>query len=828
MHRSLPLSVCLFALVAAPAAAAPPAEDCNLRLTLIGGYAVDGRRADVTFELPIRGGQWPDRFDGYAAWFSRGHQVATLKEHRAEVGEDVLVLDVEVVGDHWVRGGTAAYTVTLTPDGTGGYTGAYEGTFEQDGSARLNFPMPGQPPQPTGPKTDDQPDKRPGGDAPKPAPADGLLELMGGNGQKGGAEDDATSPAPPPGGTGAAVRGEATAVVAPVWPGLVAGHQPVAGTEHPRLIFRKADVPRFRKLAETTDEGKAILAAAERALGRRGPSEGDKFTTWPAVGYGFMYQMTGEQRYAEAAKNIVVETVFDNRAGRRGWAISQDIHHGPRLQGLALAFDLCHDGWDQAFRQRCVDEISQRVDELAVGVFGGKRMSGYNPNPWSNHNGIRAGCAALGALAIHGHTTSDGEKLDMSRHAELLARELKLYYETGLGGSGHPMEGGFYKTMTMERGLTHAVLAYRVALGWDVVAGPVADFDMTGYFMEAAPGSTPSLKPILWAAGMVTVPDAWLPAIKTFHTRKVGLKGDRSFGIAHGLLAPYAMATYPFDVEAAPPGGVLPWIAPDPELGHFIVRPRWEDGDDPLLVTNFKSGLKRGCHYERAGPQSHVELQAFGRQWLNGMWAARADMLPGKDGIGNAFHGPKPVRYVQDDAARTAVIDFDASRMYLVEAGKGQDAERIADSRGLAGAVRLPEWGAGFLDYGIRATRHMAVDCSGKPGGPMLIAVVDRVQVPEGKTTWPLPVKGGKVEADGRRFTVGGAADGPGLSGVLVTPGGFGKGLTASSDAGDYFVVMVLHDGPAPPIAVEGEGLDATVTVGERSVRFDGQSLVLE
>src|SRR5436190_1829354 len=50
------------------------------------------------------------------------------------------------------------------------------------------------------------------------------------------------------------------------WPTPVAGWKAPAAGEHPRLFFRKADLPALKKRAETP-EGKAILARLKVLLG---------------------------------------------------------------------------------------------------------------------------------------------------------------------------------------------------------------------------------------------------------------------------------------------------------------------------------------------------------------------------------------------------------------------------------------------------------------------------------------------------------------------------------------------------------------------------------
>jgi len=114
------------------------------------------------------------------------------------------------------------------------------------------------------------------------------------------------------------VSGKAQGRMTPVWPTPVADFTPLAANEHPRLAFRKSDVAKFRKLAKQTPEGEAILAQTLAILGKRGKQQGDKFSNWPAVGYAFAYQMTGEKKYADEAMEIIDQTMFKNSGGRRG------------------------------------------------------------------------------------------------------------------------------------------------------------------------------------------------------------------------------------------------------------------------------------------------------------------------------------------------------------------------------------------------------------------------------------------------------------------------------------------------------------------------------
>jgi hypothetical protein len=105
------------------------------------------------------------------------------------------------------------------------------------------------------------------------------------------------------------------------WYEPVKGFQPPAG-EHPRLLFRKSDLPALRRKARS-DEGRAILERLRYLLdGQDGETmtkvfskathaymgggyknmvvdEPGVYTFSHAAGYGLLYQLTGEKKYAD-------------------------------------------------------------------------------------------------------------------------------------------------------------------------------------------------------------------------------------------------------------------------------------------------------------------------------------------------------------------------------------------------------------------------------------------------------------------------------------------------------------------------------------------------
>lgn len=167
-----------------------------------------------------------------------------------------------------------------------------------------------------------------------------------------------------------------------------------------------------------------------------------------------------------------------------------------------------------------------------------------------------------------------------------------------------------------------------------------------------------------------------------------------------------------------------------------------------------------------------------------------------------------------------------------------------------------------FADSGISGLRSLGLDYSGISGAPCLFALVDRIKGGGRKIwTWqlPKPDKGNKeskegsktAHTEGNMFTVA-KAGGATLRGVFVTgqrpeaevrmtsmKGRAGssrgktlkrpvRGVFAEDEEGEFFVVVTVQQGEPPSIKVEGKGLQAKVTVGNRIIRFDDKHIIFE
>ncbi len=781
-------SLLLATAVPAWAADALSPENANVVLRLDAAVPGRGDRlVDLEIELPIRGGDWPKSSWATAFGFRHSEHVARLRKHTRDGEALVLEFDLDFRPDLWDGGAKGSYTIRLTPVEGGRLTGAYEGSFTAG-------------------------------------------EKM------------------------APLKGKAGGRFAAPWPAPVADYTPPAPAEHPRLLIDPPGVAALKKRISTSPEAKAMWERFVQFLGVDvAEAEGGndaKFASWPAVSHAFAWRVTGEKEHADKARGILEATVLKHYGG------GQDIHHAARLIGLTLAYDFACDAWDAEFRAKCVANLQRRVADVSAGAVGGKPMGGHNPSRWSNHNGIRAGAAGLGALVLVGEKGADGKPIEgMGALADRMAREVRDYLRYGIADSGPSIEGQHYKAMTAYRGLTQFLRAYPVATGQRINPSPLGDFFVVHHFMGAKPGQLfkaareydgigealdcdgRNVRDIVWTMAWPLVPERFAPAVKYLFQRTVGLEGDRTFGINHGISGVMLLCNYPFEAQPKPPADVFPWAAPDVRQGHFVVRTGWDDarvaGDAPLagdlvLTLNMKSGTRGSCHYERSGVNGEIVLHGFGRTWLAGPWLP---MAPRKPRAGNPHIGAEVIAS-ERLADRVIRIELRLDRAYYGEAGRG-DPRAVMQRYFADGVAYVPLLGD-FLDFGIRGRRQIIVDASGTSGAPLLVAVLDQMRV-EGddagehrfRSRLPIPDDAGEMHVEGNRFRVG-KPSGPSLAGVVANVGKLDAADASAESDGALLTVFTLQNAKPPQVTVKGEGLDAEVRAGARTVRVSNGKLVIE
>ena len=417
----------------------------------------------------------------------------------------------------------------------------------------------------------------------------------------------------------------------------VKGWRPVAPGEHPRLFFRKSDLPELRRRAESP-EGKLIIARLKRLLGggeemptsfnpakkayddnKFKPIEGS-YSISHAAGFGFLYQLTGDRKYADLARKCVElawagQRNFDDRYS---WvAPGGELRAGPTLGWYAAAYDLCYEAWDEAFRLKFAQAI-QNYDDREGGEWGKAQAEGISLRkmaltpklgPNSNHYGAVAGGCGLAVLAIKGDPGTDAELLET--YDQALQRNIPRALGSGFGDGGFFFEGHGPAGVAADTAYVPYLQALRTAQGRDYVNGPrpnAANLTMLRVWELLGPPAVYPYRGALggtyggpefyrhrnglsrggqFCQGFGAVPDALKPALLWCYNTFVDPRGETP---PFDTLSPYphrpmlALINWPFGIEPKNPGDLLPKVHRDSLYEYFVFRNRWRDADD-IVVT---------------------------------------------------------------------------------------------------------------------------------------------------------------------------------------------------------------------------------------------------
>jgi hypothetical protein len=433
------------------------------------------------------------------------------------------------------------------------------------------------------------------------------------------------------------------------WFTPVAGHVPVQPGEHPRVFFRKTDLPELRRRA-ATPEGQVIIKRLRELLnGSDGESMPTSFnpatkayadnkfkavtgtyTISHAAGFGFLYQLTGDAKYAQLARECVEKGFAGQRNSddRYAWvAPGGELRAGPSIAWTAVAYDLCYDAWPEDFRQKVALAIQDYSD-----AKGGEWNEPEQLNmkemvltpkqgPGSNHYGAVNGGCGIAMLAIAGDPGVDAAKVE--KYLKVLRRGVVRHLSAGWGDGGYYNEGWGASRVGTQGAWLCFLQALRVARGED-------------YLNVDRPNA--SYVTMIPRTLLVLGPPAYFPYRSnmgpTYGNPEIGAKDQRS-GFSHGgyfsegfgavadkhkpallwtynklfaddpfdLASPYphramlALINWPTftNVSERNPGEILPLVVRDTLWDHFAFRNRFADKNDiltTLLVRNDGNGTK--------------------------------------------------------------------------------------------------------------------------------------------------------------------------------------------------------------------------------------------
>jgi hypothetical protein len=733
---------------------------------------------DLELYLGVRDGRWDGHVMGWAGGtFDAGQWVRTravmAMDHEGRILEvqdpgDAVRMTVEMTlhDDPWVKGGPGRYTLDLARKGRR-YEGAFSGTYR-----------------------------------------------------------------------GKAVSGKAVGEQrACLWPSPVEGVEPFGPGEHPRLVFRRGDLAALRERAGTPD-GRAMIARLKDLLGGEdGPAlinkatqaygggsgnlpVGEGYTLWHGMGFGFLYQLTGQTRYADLARQCVDQARrgVRDRDQRYSWHNpGGKLRAGSSFAAIAQAYDFCYDAWDPAYRQTVAREIQEKVfrsgpvdpslkalaepvDTDLVFQTGGGQHS-----PYSNHYMAWNGGGGTAILGVWGDPNTDD---DVCRRAyRVFLQRGKRALLASYGERGYFYEGHHCGRLNTNTGFSSFIQALRVGLGQDLVSNYESGrWLLTKWIYEIVrwEGTLHNLQRGMYAGptfprtGMSSggdfgqsfgiAPAEHKPAILWFYNHVICPGPAKDWD---ALVWPhrgvYAFVNWPLGVKERNPAEVLPKAVWDAEADYYMLRSGWSGGPDDVVATIYRgAGQAFGMGLRRtfsgiAGPQiySKYENGTYVASTAGGSLALDASGASGAPFLVAVYHGP---------------------------CGSGARPERPADTGG---------------DPAVAAfVARLKADFATKTAAPRTPGIAETAEAP------PEKPKPGKADRDPDAEVQDAASPAAGEA-----PRARGQPATRMFRAtlGTYdLAVLLYYRGASPPVSVGTRGERNVLEVGGRAVWFDGTKIVLD
>jgi hypothetical protein len=469
-------------------------------------------------------------------------------------------------------------------------------------------------------------------------------------------------------------KGVVSGTVRPPRPIRVPDFVPMEKGEHPRILLRKADLPKFREKLKT----------------RFGQDTIEYFKTMPNsfVALAFLYAATGEKPYAEKAIPLIDKKMLEFSGGAKAVDAWYD-----RQPSIALASDLMWDALPPDFIARVYD-YADRIAEATcnkMGLFG----SGFNFNPCSNWFAPVAGAGGTLALLLYGEPGPEPQKplgllgastepgsdaigkmvskysdpklataaandlawkttfwqteYDVWKQTGCDVKKLFLFDQVGYQNYKHLRigigDGGFQSEVGAYPGFCHQTVLWfaaqhRMVLGRDISPYPDATHFLPRHMMSGWYGDNGRhhAMPINGNAGLGGLvmnqislafpicPDEWKPSLLWAwnHLAKI-THGDESTYInavktggffGNGTIGQVAaFFSYPLDMKPVHPKETMPRTWQAPTRGMYLFRSGWEGKDEFICQTFVKATPIGGNSQANAGSFKIWGLQ---REWVTG------------------------------------------------------------------------------------------------------------------------------------------------------------------------------------------------------------------
>lgn len=600
------------------------------------------------------------------------------------------------------------------------------------------------------------------------------------------------------------LQGSVTGTLEPFWPIPISDYKNIVPQEHPRLVFRKHQLPSIKEFIKTP-EGQAIVKQLKNSLEK--PIYYDGYVPtggYHATGHCFLALINNDKNMANTGWKIVKKSI--ENPGRRL------LEHSPIVAGVALAYDFCYSLWEEEKRITVTRWLAAQTEQL---VKGDSPKNGWNSNAGSNWNARARGAAGLAALAILNEPNiSNDEIYHYMRTAE---RNIKRYLTTAIGDYGFGSEGDHYTTEPLILTVFPFLQAYRNVIGKDLVKGSSAQWILPHYLMRIIPGNNKSNittygrhryypGSTFFAMGLVTVPDDFLPGIAPIFEEYSGLQGDQTFGINHPYQAPFILSFYAENnnYNSQNPTELFKYNFVDQQKGFYNFRNQWKNKDDFVANIYLKKEQIGGTwHFPDVGS---FRISGLGETWVKAgksqnEWQEENVVILPKS---SPWKNSKPLFFVSNP-----------------------------DGSGIVSLQTNTNWRKNSNpSVGIAGLRSFAVDYSKTSGVPGLFVLVDRFignnKAEEFKEKVWIMHTPGNVTINNNSFLLQGENQAT-MKGTFIVP----KSVTITTEKTDegtkiiatggqeFFVIMTVQKKSPPSLKITGSGMKAQVKIGQQKISFD-------
>ncbi len=425
------------------------------------------------------------------------------------------------------------------------------------------------------------------------------------------------------------------------------------------------------------------------------------------------------------------------------------------------------------------------------------------------------------------------------------------HYRWGIGDGGFQAETGGYANIASWYPSVYASL-YPNFSGRAVSAYPDVSHLIPRKMMQSVfpPGGKPTVMKLNSATGVdltwmaahfPIIPEQYKPSALWVWNYLAGVTGEST---VNNLLAgkkkqrigditlAQTFVNYPLAMKPVPPAEGMPMTWRADTFGFYVFRSGWQGGDAFVAQVFLKAAPIVGWNHPNAGS---FQVYGLGHPWTtssesrNGVRAQESVVLLPDDEINQGFCGRLTHYEAGPDGSGSLTIDM--NDVYAVPSRGLYDSMLIRNSE-----ARQPS--------GIEGLRAMAFDYSGTCGAPALMVLLDVIRG-GGKKLWTWQKPAATTTVAGNAFTI--TYPDATMRATFVTPSGvriesatedvqigtaregFHGTLNRVKATGgdDFFVVITFQRGEPPAVTMEGQGLNARVTVGGQTVRFDGERILL-